>query len=56
LKEYFLHYVGQYKKFEFAKLITGLGELFAITNNGNQLLQSNPDFLQLAVGIQLVKE
>ena len=54
MKEDFLHYVWQYKKFDFSNLTTVLGESLTITNCGNYLQQSGPDFFntQIVIGNQ----
>ena len=54
MKEDFLHYVWQHKKFDFSNLITVAGELLTITNSGNYLQQAGPDFFnaQIVIGNQ----
>jgi len=54
VKEDFLHYVWQYKKFDFSNLTTVSGELLTITNCGNYLQQTGPDFFnaQIVLGNQ----
>ncbi|HNP32224.1 MAG TPA: DUF2851 family protein [Flavobacterium sp.] len=54
MKEDFLHYVWQYKKFDFSNLTTTAGELVTINNSGNYLQQTGPDFFnaQLVIGKQ----
>ena len=54
MKEDFLHYVWQYKKFDFSNLTTVSGELVTISNCGNYLQQSGPDFFnaQIVLGNQ----
>lgn len=54
MKEDFLHYVWQYKKFDFSNLTTVSGELLTITNCGNYLKQTGPDFFnaQIVLGNQ----
>lgn len=54
MKEDFLHYVWQYKKFDFSNLKTFSGELLTITNCGNYLQQTGPDFFnaQIILGNQ----
>ncbi|MCF6128219.1 DUF2851 family protein [Flavobacterium sp. AS60] len=54
MKEDFLHYVWQYKKFDFSNLTTVAGELLTITNSGNYQQQSGPDFFnaQIVLGNQ----
>ena len=54
MREDFLHYVWQYKKFDFSNLTTVSGELLTITNCGNYLQQTGPDFFnaQIVLGNQ----
>ncbi len=54
MKEDFLHYVWQYKKFDFSNLKTVSGELLTIINCGNYLQQTGPDFFnaQIVLGNQ----
>ena len=54
MKEDFLHYVWQYKKFDFSNLTTVSGEVLTITNCGNYLQQTGPDFFnaQISIGNQ----
>ncbi|QBZ96611.1 DUF2851 family protein [Flavobacterium sangjuense] len=54
MKEDFLHYIWQYKKFDFSNLTTVSGELLTIINCGNYLQQSGPDFFnaQIVLGNQ----
>jgi hypothetical protein len=54
VKEDFLHYVWRYKKFDFSKLTTVSGELLSITNGGDYLQQTGPDFFnaQIVLGNQ----
>jgi len=54
VKEDFLHYVWQYKKFDFSNLKTISGELLTIINCGNYLQQTGPDFFnaQIVLGNQ----
>jgi hypothetical protein len=54
VKEDFLHYVWQYKKFDFSNLKTVSGELLTIINCGNYLQQTGPDFFnaQIVLGNQ----
>ena len=54
MKEDFLHYVWQYKKFDFSNLTTVAGESITIINQGNYLQQSGPDFFnaQIVIGNQ----
>jgi len=54
VKEDFLHYVWQYKKFDFSNLTTVSGETLTIVNSGQYLKQSGPDFFnaQIIIGHQ----
>lgn len=54
MKEDFLHYVWQYKKFAFSNLTTVSGELVTIIDVGHYLEQAGPDFFnaQLVIGSQ----
>ena len=54
MKEDFLHYVWQYKKFDFSNLTTAAGEHLTIVSVGNYLKQSGPDFFnaQIIIGSQ----
>lgn len=54
MKEDFLHYVWQYKKFDFSNLTTVSGEELTIINTGQYLKQSGPDFFnaQIVIGDQ----
>ncbi|WP_284651397.1 DUF2851 family protein [Flavobacterium terrisoli] len=54
MKEDFLHYVWQYKKFAFSNLTTVSGEELTIVNTGQYLRQSGPDFFnaQIIIGDQ----
>lgn len=54
MKEDFLHYVWQYKKFDFSNLTTVAGESLTIQNSGAYLQQSGPDFFnaQIVIGNQ----
>lgn len=54
MKEDFLHYIWQYKKFGFSNLTTVSGESLMITNCGNYLQQTGPDFFnsQIILGKQ----
>jgi hypothetical protein len=54
VKEDFLHYVWQYKKFDFSNLTTTAGELLTIVNGGSYLQQAGPDFFnaQIVIGNQ----
>ncbi|WP_396155221.1 DUF2851 family protein [Flavobacterium sp.] len=54
MKEEFLHYVWQYKKFDFSNLTTVAGESLTVYNFGNYLQQTGPDFFnaQIRIGNQ----
>ncbi|NNT72017.1 DUF2851 family protein [Flavobacterium sp. IMCC34852] len=54
MKEDFLHYVWQYKKFDFSNLTTVSGDELTILNSGQYLRQSGPDFFnaQIIIGNQ----
>jgi hypothetical protein len=54
VKEDFLHYVWQCKKFDFSNLTTFSGEVLTISNCGNYLQQTGPDFFnaQISIGNQ----
>jgi len=54
VKEDFLHYVWQYKKFDFSNLKTSTGESLTIINVGQYLKSSGPDFFnaQIIIGNQ----
>jgi Protein of unknown function (DUF2851) len=54
VKEDFLHYVWQYKKFTFSNLTTVSGDVLTIVNSGQYLQLSGPDFFnaQIIVGAQ----
>ena len=54
MKEDFLHYVWQYKKFDFSNLTTVVGESLTITNSGSYLQLAGPDFFnaQIVIGDQ----
>ncbi len=49
MKEEFLHYVWQYKKFDFSNLTTINGERLTILNFGSYLEQSGPDFFSAKI-------
>lgn len=51
MKEDFLHYVWQYKKFDFSNLTTVNGESLLLTNVGNYLQQTGPDFFNAQIHI-----
>jgi hypothetical protein len=54
VKEDFLHYVWQYKKFAFSNLTTVSGELLTIVQVGQYLKEAGPDFFnaQVVIGVQ----
>lgn len=54
MKESFLHYLWQYKKFHLSALLTTEGLPITILNSGNYLQQAGPDFFnaQLIIGTQ----
>jgi hypothetical protein len=54
MKEEFLHYVWQYKKFDFSNLTTVAGESLTVYKFGNYLQQTGPDFFnaQIRIGNQ----
>ena len=49
MKEDFLHYVWQYKKFDFSNLKTSNGDLLLILNSGQYLQLSGPDFFNAQI-------
>jgi hypothetical protein len=49
MREDFLHYVWQYKKFDFSNLTTVDGELLSILNYGNYLQKEGPDFFNARI-------
>ncbi len=49
MKEDFLHYVWQYKKFDFSNLVTVSGELLTIAYSGHYLKQAGPDFFNAQI-------
>lgn len=51
MKEDFLHYVWQYKKFDFSNLTTTAGELLTIIDSGSYLQQAGPDFFSAQINI-----
>lgn len=51
MKEDFLHYVWQYKKFDFSNLTTAAGDSLTISNGGDYLQQSGPDFFNAQITI-----
>jgi hypothetical protein len=54
VKEDFLHYVWQYKKFTFSNLTTVSGDALTVVNAGQYLQLAGPDFFnaQLVIGMQ----
>lgn len=54
MKEDFLHYVWQYKKFDFSNLNTATGDELTIVNSGHYLQLAGPDFFnaQVIIGNQ----
>jgi hypothetical protein len=52
VKEDFLHYVWQYKKFDFSNLKTVNGESLSISNVGNYFQKSGPDFFNAQITIE----
>ena len=54
MKEDFLHYIWQFKKFDFANLKTVQGESLIILNSGQYLQKAGPDFFnaQIIIGNQ----
>ncbi|MCF6130839.1 DUF2851 family protein [Flavobacterium wongokense] len=54
MKEDFLHYIWQYKKFDFSNLATVAGESITIQKCGSYLQQCGPDFFnaQIIIGSQ----
>ena len=51
MKEDFLHYIWQYKKFEFLNLKTFNGDLLTIINSGQYLQKAGPDFFNAQITI-----
>ena len=51
MKEDFLHYVWQYKKFDFSNLTTVSGERLTIVNSGQYLQKAGPDFFNAQITI-----
>lgn len=51
MREEFLHYVWQYKKFDFSNLTTVAGEQLTILNCGSYLQQEGPDFFNARIVI-----
>jgi len=54
MKEEFLHYIWQFKKFDFVNLKTVQGESLTIANSGQYLQKAGPDFFnaQIVIGTQ----
>ena len=54
MREDFLHYVWQYKKFDFSNLTTVSGEAITVVHTGQYLQQAGPDFFnaQIIIGNQ----
>ena len=54
MKEDFLHYIWQFKKFDFSNLETVQGEKLILFNSGHYLQLAGPDFFnsQLSIGEQ----
>lgn len=55
MREDFLHYVWQYKKFDFSNLTTIAGENLQILKYGDYLQQSGPDFFNAQITINKQK-
>lgn len=51
MKEDFLHYIWQFKKFEFTDLKTFQGEDLVILNSGHYLQKAGPDFFNAQISI-----
>ena len=51
MKEDFLHYIWQYKKFDFSNLKTFHGEKLMIINSGQYLQKAGPDFFNAQITI-----
>ena len=51
MKEDFLHYIWQYKKFEFLNLKTFNGDFLTIINSGQFLQKAGPDFFNAQITI-----
>ena len=51
MKEDFLHYIWQYKKFDFLNLKTFNGETLTIINSGQYLQKAGPDFFNAQITI-----
>ena len=54
MREDFLHYIWQYKKFDFSNLTTVSGEAITVVHTGQYLQQAGPDFFnaQIIIGNQ----
>lgn len=54
MKEDFLHYIWQFKNFDFTKLQTTQGDKLTIINSGQYLQRAGPDFFnaQIVIGTQ----
>ncbi len=55
MKEDFLHYVWQYKKFDFSNLTTVSGESLTIVKSGQYLQKAGPDFFNAQITIDSQK-
>jgi len=51
MKEDFLHYVWQFKKFDFTNIKTVQGETLTIINSGQYLQKAGPDFFNAQINI-----
>jgi len=49
MKEDFIHYIWQFKKFDFSNLKTSQGENLTIVNSGNYLQLAGPDFFNAQI-------
>ena len=49
MKEDFIHYVWNYKKFDFSNLKTTQGENLVIVNSGQYLQKAGPDFFNAQI-------
>lgn len=49
MKEDFLHYIWQFKKFDFTNLKTVQGEMLTIVNSGQYLQKAGPDFFNAQI-------
>ena len=52
MKEDFIHYVWNYKKFDFSNLKTTQGENLVIVNSGQYLQKAGPDFFNAQIFLQ----